>query len=180
MKADITRSTFRSRKHYHGVVMQQGRVQLDADWNESFDIGSYLDETTRVDTIGPRGTPKVGAGFAIGIAPAGTDLTISAGRIYVDGLLCELDGSTIRATALAADEIEVEELVVDGRPFTVGDWLDVGDPTGVVGPQLTRVTSIAADAPKLGVAPDLATTTIEGATIRRITSYTTQPDLPAA
>ena len=26
MKADITRATFRSAKHFHSVVMQQGRV----------------------------------------------------------------------------------------------------------------------------------------------------------
>jgi hypothetical protein len=37
MKADVTRSTFRSTKHFHSVVMQQGRVQVDADWNESDD-----------------------------------------------------------------------------------------------------------------------------------------------
>src|ERR1700686_1987702 len=31
---DISRNTFNPRKGYSGVVMQQGRVQLDADWNE--------------------------------------------------------------------------------------------------------------------------------------------------
>ena len=89
MKADITRATFRSAKHFHSVVMQQGRVQVDADWNESVDILSGLDETTRIDTIGPHGVPKAGGGFEITVAPDGADLLIGAGRIYVDGLLCE-------------------------------------------------------------------------------------------
>ena len=34
---DLTRSTFRAYRHYSGVRMQQGRVQLDADWNEQLD-----------------------------------------------------------------------------------------------------------------------------------------------
>ncbi len=38
MKSDISRSSFDARKHYSKVVMQQGRVQLDADWNEQQDI----------------------------------------------------------------------------------------------------------------------------------------------
>ena len=34
MNGDISRDTFDARKRYAGVVMQQGRVLLDADWNE--------------------------------------------------------------------------------------------------------------------------------------------------
>ncbi|HEX3531938.1 MAG TPA: DUF6519 domain-containing protein, partial [Thermoanaerobaculia bacterium] len=37
MKGDFSRDTFRKRKHYNRVRMQQGRVQLDADWNEQGD-----------------------------------------------------------------------------------------------------------------------------------------------
>ena len=69
MKADITRVTFRSAKHFHSVVMQQGRVQVDADWNEPGDILSGLDEMTRIDTIGPHGVPKAGGGFEITSRP---------------------------------------------------------------------------------------------------------------
>ena len=38
LKGDFTRNTFKKEKHYSGVRMQQGRVQLDADWNEQVDI----------------------------------------------------------------------------------------------------------------------------------------------
>ncbi|MGH3991422.1 MAG: DUF6519 domain-containing protein, partial [Pseudonocardiaceae bacterium] len=67
MKADLTRSTFSTQKHYSGVRMQQGRVQLDADWNEQVDIGAHLDETTRKDVIGRCGMPVHDAGFEISV-----------------------------------------------------------------------------------------------------------------
>ena len=35
---DITRATFHRVKHFSRVLMQQGRVQLDADWNEQVSI----------------------------------------------------------------------------------------------------------------------------------------------
>ncbi|HEV3150323.1 MAG TPA: DUF6519 domain-containing protein, partial [Acidobacteriaceae bacterium] len=34
MSFDNSRFTFDPRKNYSGVVMEQGRVQLDSDWNE--------------------------------------------------------------------------------------------------------------------------------------------------
>ena len=34
MASDISRSAFGTSKHYVGVILQQGRVQLDADSNE--------------------------------------------------------------------------------------------------------------------------------------------------
>jgi Family of unknown function (DUF6519) len=43
MKADLTRRTFDPLKHFTRVLMQQGRVQLDADWNEqSAELLHYL------------------------------------------------------------------------------------------------------------------------------------------
>ncbi|MER5795536.1 DUF6519 domain-containing protein [Streptomyces sp. NPDC001980] len=98
MKGDFTRRTFRPGNHYRGVLLQQGRVALDADWNEQLDIQLHLDETTARDAVGVHGGPKDAAGFAIttpgGGTPAaspGADLTLSAGRYYVDGVLCEID-----------------------------------------------------------------------------------------
>jgi hypothetical protein len=34
VKGDFSRDTFDAAKHYTAVLMQQSRVQLDADWNE--------------------------------------------------------------------------------------------------------------------------------------------------
>jgi hypothetical protein len=88
MKGDFTRDTFRPKKHYRNVNHQQGRVGLDADWNEQAEIAAYRDETEARDVIGPAGAPKHDAGFAIGNG-IGFDFPIGPGRFYVDGILCE-------------------------------------------------------------------------------------------
>jgi len=91
MPGDYSRTTFKPRNHYSGVLKQQGRVELDADDNEQLAIQHHRDETEAIDVIGQSGVPKKNDGFRIDIAPGGHDLTISAGRYYVEGLLCELD-----------------------------------------------------------------------------------------
>lgn len=110
MKADTTRSTFKQANHYNGVLMQQGRVQLDADWNEQIDITGHRIETETIDVIGHCGAPIHDPGFHIvanandltpeektlpenqnSPALVANDLLISGGRYYVDGILCEND-----------------------------------------------------------------------------------------
>ena len=85
MKGDFSRQTFDPRKHYAGVLMQQGRVQIDADWNEQEAIQRRRTQLEAQDVIGRCGAPRDAAGFEIGLA--GNELTIGAGRYYVDGLL---------------------------------------------------------------------------------------------
>lgn len=94
MKTDTTRSTFRKKKHYSGVRMQQGRVQLDADWNEQIDIQRYMDAATRIDCIGPTGTHQNG-GFAIDVPDGGKNLIVTEGQCYVNGILCENEQSIL-------------------------------------------------------------------------------------
>lgn len=60
MKGDFSRLTFDRKKHYSGVLMQQGRVLLDADWNEQQAINRDRTETETADVIGPSGSPQVG------------------------------------------------------------------------------------------------------------------------
>ncbi|WP_405774880.1 DUF6519 domain-containing protein [Streptomyces sp. NBC_01538] len=120
MKGDFTRRTFRSGNHYRGVLMQQGRVQLDADWNEQLDIQLHHDETTARDAIGAHGGPQGEAGFAI-TDPKGADprdclpedLWLSRGRYYVDGILCENDGRVLLANQPDLPETELPG--ADGR-----------------------------------------------------------------
>jgi hypothetical protein len=88
MKGDFSRVTFNPRKHYSSVRMQQGRVQLDADWNEQVDIMQHYLRCLAADIIGPHGGP----GFHIKKQKANntiTDLKIGTGHYYVDGILCE-------------------------------------------------------------------------------------------
>ena len=94
MKGDFTRFTFDPKKHYSGVRMQQGRVLLDSDWNEQADINDHRSETQAKDIIGRSGCPVDQAGFKIIMSTDDSgkrtgDFIISAGRYYVDGILCE-------------------------------------------------------------------------------------------
>lgn len=91
MAGDYSRRTFTPTKHYSGVLMQQGRVQLDADWNEQLAIQQHRTETETIDVVGATGVPKKNNGFGISLSSTGSGLTIASGRIYVDGLLCELE-----------------------------------------------------------------------------------------
>jgi uncharacterized protein DUF6519/parallel beta helix pectate lyase-like protein len=105
MKGDFSRSTFDPRKHYSGVRMQQGRVQLDADWNENLDILLRRIETETIDVIGECGVPIHDAAFGVvtDITKLSTeeqdwltkqgfntlasgDFYLTQGRAYVDGI----------------------------------------------------------------------------------------------
>jgi Family of unknown function (DUF6519) len=182
MKADLTRSTFRREKHYSGVVMQQGRVQLDADWNEQVDIGAHLDETTRVDVIGACGIPVHAAGFALSTLDGTSDLALSAGRAYVDGIVCENDASRIGVVQVGDQELGVETVVADGHELKEGDWIEVSA-TGV-SPIARRLAGInAADSLLKLEQPFTAAEQGElkgagDAVVRRLTTYLTQPDFP--
>lgn len=95
MKGDFTRVTFKPENHYSGVRMQQGRVQLDADFNEYVDIQAHQVHTAHGDMVGlcggPQGRDSEGkplAGFKIEIKK-GSELRVAKGRYYVDGVLCE-------------------------------------------------------------------------------------------
>ena len=95
MKGDFSRRTFDRAKHYAGVLMQQGRVSVDADWNEEQEIARYRVKTETVDVVGRCGTPldppdyTEASGFALALSPGNTSITIGVGRYYVGGLLAE-------------------------------------------------------------------------------------------
>jgi len=119
MKGDFTRNTFDPKKHYRSVLMQQGRVQLDADWNENLAIGSHLLQTLTRDVIGECGVPIHVDAFKIDVPspidPAQLDFKILAGpqrkgRMYVNGLLIEIEDPTTYLTQPAPDGTTLAEL----------------------------------------------------------------------
>src|SRR6185295_8624776 len=91
MGGDYSRIRFDPKNDFSAVLMQQGRVQLDSDWNELAALHDRRWRAETTDIIGrgtvPKETPE---GFRIQIAAGG--LTIGRGRIYVDGLLAENHG----------------------------------------------------------------------------------------
>lgn len=113
MKGDFSRQTFDPKKHFTGVLMQQGRVQLDADWNEQIGIATHRTETETIDVIGACGAPIHDAGFAL---IGGAIPRITQGRYYVDGLLCENENE------INLDEqVDLPGLVLPTPPPAVGD-----------------------------------------------------------
>jgi hypothetical protein len=98
MKGDFSRFTFDSKNRYSRVLMQQGRVQLDADWNEQLDISAYRTETEITDFIGQSGAPEDNAGFAISVIDKGTNLKIGQGRFYIEGMLFENHSAEVDVT----------------------------------------------------------------------------------
>ncbi len=117
MKGDFTRQTFDPSSHFTTVRMQQGRVQLDADWNEQADLVLRRDEVTAADVIGGCGGPIHAAAFAITLDGATGDFKLGPGRYYVDGTLCELE-QEIRYTA-QPDLPGLAPLAVAQAGFTV-------------------------------------------------------------
>jgi hypothetical protein len=90
-RGDFSRDTFDSSKNFLRVLMQQGRVSLDADWNEQVDILLHYIQTLAKDIIGPFAGP-VGEELGFGITPINASIksfNIGTGRYYVDGILCE-------------------------------------------------------------------------------------------
>src|SRR5262245_41078994 len=93
MGGDYSRKRFNPENHYQGVLRQQGRVDLDADWNEYVDLQDRRWRAETIDVIGCCGVPsETPDGFKI--QGAVTNLTVGQGRIYVDGLLAENHGVT--------------------------------------------------------------------------------------
>src|SRR4051812_22557359 len=92
MAGDYTRATFDPHRDHAGVLMQQGRVTLDADWNELVELVDRRFRAETVDALGrcyvSKETPN-----AFAIALSGGTLTIGPGRAYVHGLLAENHGA---------------------------------------------------------------------------------------
>jgi hypothetical protein len=91
MAGDYTRLTFDPRRDRAMVLEQQGRVHLDADWNE---LVAILERRLRVETYDFAGPAVVPAAEpeSFRIVYSGGQLGIVRGRIYVDGLLAENHG----------------------------------------------------------------------------------------
>lgn len=92
MHGDFSRDTFSGLHRFSRVLMQQGRVLLDADWNEQTSILLHYLRALAADVIGPHGGGPTA--FQIGCEdPDGNamryDFTIGFGHYWVDGILVE-------------------------------------------------------------------------------------------
>ncbi len=106
---DIARRTFDPAKNFSSVLKQQGRVELEADWNEQAEIMLHVLRTMMRDLVGPHGGPIENCGFNV-LVPSlkflqdygddartlvllnkceRGDFVVTRGRYYVDGILVE-------------------------------------------------------------------------------------------
>ena len=99
--------------------MQQGRVTLDADFNEQASILLHYMRALARDLIGPYAAPSANAGFLLSYDQKNKDLIISAGRYYVDGILVE----NLEDTPYSQ---QPDWPVPDSDPLTA----ELNDPTG--------------------------------------------------
>jgi hypothetical protein len=183
VKADLSRKTFDPLNHFSRVLMQQGRVQLDADWNEQAAILLHLIRRLTADVLGP--VAAVGSGFEIGVLAAATtainDVSIAPGDIYVDGILCELAATPVAILNWEKTVITVANWTVDRTSYAVGQYLLLSDdaqPT--IAPVISAIVHVDSAAMALTMDQDFSKQPLNDAIqgrARRLTTYLTQPDL---
>ncbi len=100
MRGDFSRVTFRPENHFSGVLLQQGRVQLDAEFNEHVAIEAHRDQAMTRDVLGRAGAPIDGGGFGIAVASMlrGVAAREDAWSVGEDGTILRAGGRTGRWT----------------------------------------------------------------------------------
>ena len=98
MAGDRARVSYDPSRKWRGLVAQQGRVTVEADWNEAAAIDHERDRMQALDVVGPVGTPD--HGYSVTAVPAGAaapaipgDLTIGPGTLYLGGERLDLDSA---------------------------------------------------------------------------------------
>jgi hypothetical protein len=187
MKADFTRNTFSPLKHFTRVLMQQGRVQLDADWNEQAAIQLRYLRALATDVIGEHGGPSDNWGFAIAALATpsvSNDFRIGSGHYYVDGILCEVDSTPVPVFVQTGDPVNVvhvQSWTVDGLQFQSDQYVEVFDDVPAPPFQATVVQIKSPDQARRMLTLQGAPNNLASATaprIRRVVTYKNQPDYP--
>jgi hypothetical protein len=89
MKGDFSRWTFDRTKRYDRVLSLQGRVFLDADFNEGMELQLQRLRKLTADVLGPHAGPGASGFSIVATNPPSKDFFISSGSYYVNGILCE-------------------------------------------------------------------------------------------
>lgn len=121
---DLSRHATNFRKHFDSLRVKQGGILTDDDFNESERLDQEDERRTRVDVIGPAGTPN--GGFLIGnpsAAGGALDFTIGAGTMYLGGLRLEMEAPETYRTQ--RDWLRVPPIPVPAGPRTDLVYLEV-------------------------------------------------------
>lgn len=181
-RGDFSRDTFHRFKHFTRVLMQQGRVQLDADWNEQAAILLRDRRALIADLLGPAIGPPGSQGFQITGART-QDFQIGAGPYIVDGILCEAGSVPVVITAFdtAANSkkvtwITVADWIVDGIEFQKLQYVIVSG--GSNQPVLAQITDIDPSTRKLTLDADVSGFQNSSPQLQPVTTYLSQLDYP--
>ncbi|HUP43065.1 MAG TPA: DUF6519 domain-containing protein [Thermoanaerobaculia bacterium] len=183
-KGDFTRDTFDPRRHYGAVRLQQGRVGVDADFNEQADIVRHRAETGSADALGLSAAPHAAPGFRVVPTLDGSDLLLFPGRFYAGGVLAELDPEPEVPIAAfpAADRARVDTEALLGVALEVGDWVEVLDDNTATGAEtgtVVQVLELDRDDGEARLSADVsAHDGPANPRLRRLVTYSAQPDLP--
>jgi len=101
MRGDFSRIRFEPNKHYTSVLEQQGRVALDADYNEQRAIDETLRRTEIIDVIGPFGGPDRERRRVVHEVLVSGEPVLRVGRERPCGLVLRADRSGDRDVALS-------------------------------------------------------------------------------
>lgn len=124
MSSDKARISYDEQQRYRSVVMQQGRVTLEADWNEAQQIVNEEIRKEALDFVGPSGTPDDGYRIMeTGVAPTPPfNFTVAPGTMYVGGVRVQLDEATqYSGPAPYSGQMEWRDYVNDP------DWVNLPD-----------------------------------------------------
>ncbi len=109
MTYDISRAAHDPAKKYTSVRLQQGRVVLDDDWNESESITGHIRSGALVDVIGSSGTSDAAFLVSNVATPGGdVDFDLGEGIFYIGGHRVEVaDGQRylLQDDDLAPDQV---------------------------------------------------------------------------
>jgi Family of unknown function (DUF6519) len=126
MSADLSRVRFDAFNDWAELGLQQGRVLLDADFNELVDI---VDRRLRAGAadLGSSGPAPGDAGVAVvprttpdgfRVTASADALTIGVGRMYVDGILVENHGTGAAGfSPLLAETVLADPVPYDAQPY---------------------------------------------------------------
>ena len=96
MAADRARVGYDPSRKWRGLIAQQGRVTVEADWNEAATINAERERQLTLDVVGTVGTPD--GGYVVTAIPAAGsppgsagDLVIGQGTLYLGGERLDLD-----------------------------------------------------------------------------------------
>jgi len=112
MKGDFSKGRFKGNNNFNGVLQQQGRVMLDADWNEQTYITNQWQDSAAQDTFGPgvaavpADTPDAFKVTKVEEVDDEVKITVSPGRIWADGVMVNLEQETT-FTASYLDQLTI-------------------------------------------------------------------------